>query len=202
MKICIVAHHARRAQAERLAADLDAHVILDEVGLGALWGHRKALEWAAKQNERVVVMEDDALPVAGFRAKAQAWLDAMPTDLVSLYLGTGRPPQYQPQIAHALRRADQWRETYITLPQLIHGVCYSIPAKMVRPVLDRLPDRGAADFAVGNAWKAIGGKHVVYAVRSLVEHEDCPSVEKHPDGLERPQVRRAWRLDEDILNVV
>lgn len=194
-KICIVAHHARRAQAERLAADLDAHVIMDEVGLGALWGHRKALEWASQQNERVVIMEDDALPVAEFRAKAQAWLDAMPNDLVSFYLGTGRPPQYQPQIAHALRRADQWRETHITLPQLIHGVCYSIPTDKVEAALSKIPASGAADFAIGNAWQQVTRSPVIYPVCSLVDHDDGPSVEKHPDGQTRVEPRRAWRLE-------
>lgn len=195
MKICIVAHHARRVQAERLAADLDAHIIMDEVGLGALWGHRKALEWAAQQGERVVVMEDDALPVTDFRVKVQAWLDTFPNDLVSFYLGTGRPPKYQPQIAHALRRADQWRETYITLPQLIHGVCYSIPVGKVETVLSKLPATGAADFAIGNAWQQVTRRPVIYPVRSLVEHDDGPSVEAHPDGQARSEPRHAWRLE-------
>lgn len=195
VKIVIVAHHARRAQAEQLASDLNAHVIMDEVGRGALWGHRKALEWAAQQPERVVIVEDDALPVDGFRDKAVTWLKRLPDDLVSFYLGTGRPPQYQGQIAHLLRRAEQWREEQITLPQLIHGVCYSIPVDKVGAVLSKIPSSGAADFAIGNAWQQLTRKPVVYPVRSLVDHDDGASVEVHPDGQARTELRRAWQLE-------
>ncbi len=195
MKIVIVAHYARRVQAERLASDLNAHVVMDEVGRGALWGHRKALEWADQVNERVVVMEDDALPVVGFRDKASAWLKRLPDDLVSFYLGTGRPPQYQGQIAHSLRRAEQWREAQISLSQLIHGVCYSIPVNQVGAVLSKLPASGAADFAIGNAWQQVTRRPIIYPVRSLVDHDDGPSVEVHPDGQARSEPRRAWQLE-------
>ena len=195
VKIVIVAHHARRVQAEQLASELNAYVIMDEVGRGALWGHRKALEWAVQQNGRVVVMEDDALPVDGFCNKADTWLERLPDDLVSFYLGTGRPPQYQGQIAHLLRRAEQWREPYISLPQLIHGVCYSVPVDKVEAVLSKLPAHGAADFAIGNAWQQLTRKAVIYPVRSLVDHDDLPSVEVHPDGRARTETRRAWQLE-------
>lgn len=195
MKIVIVAHYARRAQAGRLASDLNAHVVMDEIGRGALWGHRKALEWAVQHNERVVVLEDDALPVNGFCEKADHWLNWLPDDLVSLYLGTGRPPQYQGQIAHLLRRAEQWREAQISLPQLIHGVCYSIPVNKVGAVLSKLPSTGAADFAIGNAWKQLTRRPVIYPVRSLVDHDEGPSVEVHPDGEARTEPRRAWQLE-------
>lgn len=195
VKIIIVAHHARRVQAERLASDLNAHVIMDEVGRGALWGHHRALEWAAQQPERVVIVEDDALPVDGFRNKADIWLKQLPDDLVSFYLGTGRPPQYQGQIAHLLRRAEQWREPYISLLQLIHGVCYSVPVDKVEAVLSKLPSHGAADFAIGNAWQQLTRKPVIYPVRSLVDHDDLPSVEVHPDGRARTEPRRAWQLE-------
>ncbi len=195
MKIVIVAHYARRVQAERLASDLNAHVVMDEVGLGALWGHRKALEWAEQQNERVVMMEDDALPVNGFRDKADHWLSGLPDDLVSFYLGTGRPPQYQGKIAHLLRRAEQWRELSISLPQLIHGVCYSVPVDKVGFVLSRLPASSAADFAIGNAWQRLTRRPVIYPIRSLVDHDDGPSVEVHPDGQARTEPRRAWQLE-------
>jgi len=195
MKICIVAHHARRKQAERLATDLDAHVIMDEVGLGALWGHRKALEWAAQAVEPVIVMEDDALPVEGFRSKAESWLTRLPDELISFYLGTGRPPQYQGQIEHLLRRAEQGSGTHISLPQLIHGVCYSVPDRMIAAVLSKLPARGASDFAIGNAWRQLTCRSVIYPVRSLVDHDDGPSVEVHPDGQARTEPRRAWQLE-------
>ena len=50
--------------AQRLAALLDAHLLIDDGDHGANWNHRRALEWASCQPCRVVVLEDDALPVA------------------------------------------------------------------------------------------------------------------------------------------
>jgi len=194
MRIVIVAHHSRSERAERLAASMGAEIVMDEGDCGALWGHTRALRLCAPLNDRCVIMEDDALPVPDFRAKAQAWLDDYPDSLLSFYLGTGRPPQYQPQIAHAVTYADD-PDAVLCLPQLIHGVCYSIPQQYVRAVVERLPLIGAADFAIGNAWRAVSGEPVVYTIQSLVDHDDLPSVERHPDGQKRTEPRRAWRLE-------
>lgn len=70
MKVVIVAHCARRTQADQLVSDRNANVVMDEIGRSAIWGYRKALEWATQHNERVVVIEDDAVPVKRFRNKA------------------------------------------------------------------------------------------------------------------------------------
>ncbi|MDA4664697.1 hypothetical protein NY608_22760, partial [Enterobacter hormaechei] len=63
VKFVVVGHHTRTGQAQRLAALLDAHLLVDDDNHGANWNHRRALEWAAEQTCRVVVIEDDALPV-------------------------------------------------------------------------------------------------------------------------------------------
>ncbi len=194
MKIVVIGHYARRRQAELLAAGLSAHLIMDETGLGALRAHRQALQWCAGQHDRCIVMEDDALPIASFLPMAGWWLDRFPEDLLSLYLGTGRPPQWQRTIAHMLRNADEMQLSYIALPQLLHGVCYSPPAGKVVALLAAMPMNRPADYAVGDAWRQVGRRAVIYPVRSLVDHDDGPSVEKHRDGQARTEVRRAWRL--------
>ncbi|MER1525785.1 hypothetical protein KC848_23455, partial [Enterobacter hormaechei] len=102
MKFVVCAHHTRLGHAQRLAALLDAHLLIDDGNQGANWNHRRALEWAAEQTCRVVVLEDDALPVHGFTEKITDWLARFPDDMLSFYLGTGRPPQYQMQIAERL----------------------------------------------------------------------------------------------------
>lgn len=193
MKIIIVAHHSRRERAERLAVSLDADIVVDEASNGALWGHTRALRLCSTLSDRAVIMEDDALPVADFRERAQVWMDDYPDSLLSFYLGTGRPPQYQAQIAHTVKYADE-PGAMLCLPQLIHGVCYSVPQQYVGAVFERLPLIGAADFAIGNAWRAVTGEPVVYPIQSLVDHDDLPSVERHPDGQKRTEPRRAWRL--------
>jgi hypothetical protein len=189
-KLCVVGHHARRKQAEALALSISAHLLIDEGDGGANANHRRALEWAAEQPCRVVVLEDDAMPVPWFAELVVDWLTRFPDDMLSLYLGTGRPPQYQMQIAERLIIADKTQADYITLPRLIHGVCYSVPPQHIERVLSRWDSSKPADYAVGDAY----GGAVVYPCYSLVDHADFESVECHPDSAPRTERRRAWRL--------
>ncbi|WP_414650485.1 hypothetical protein [Enterobacter cloacae] len=190
IKFVVVGHHSRHRQALCLAESLNAVLLIDNGDHGANWNHRRALEWAAEQSCRVVVLEDDALPVRWFVPRVAEWLARFPDDMLSFYLGTGRPPQYQMQIAERLIVADKTRADYITLSRLIHGVCYSVPPEHVQRVLSRWDNSKPADYAVGDAW----GGLVVYPCYSLVDHADFESVECHPDAAPRTERRRAWRL--------
>lgn len=190
IKFVVVGHHDRRKQAERLAESLGAYLLMDEFDMGANWNHRRALARATEQTCRMVVLEDDALPIPGFTYKVADWLARFPDDLCSFYLGTGRPPQYQLQIAERLIAADRTRADFITLPQLIHGVCYSVPPQHLPKVLARWDSSKPADFALGDAW----GAPVVYPCWSLVDHADGEPIERHPDGERRTERRRAWRV--------
>ncbi|CZZ76857.1 hypothetical protein ACJBF7_22820 [Enterobacter sp. 04-C-01-SI_S15] len=190
VKYVVVGHHSRYASAALLAGELGAHLLIDEGNQGANWNHRRAIEWAAEQPCRVVVLEDDALPVHGFTEKVTDWLARFPDDMLSFYLGTGRPPQYQKEIADWLIVADKSRADFITLQRLIHGVCYSIPPQSVSRVLSQWDRSKPADYAVGDAY----GGAVVYPCYSLVDHADGESVERHPDAAPRTERRRAWRL--------
>lgn len=190
IKFVVVGHHARLGQAQRLAELLDAHLLVDEDNHCANWNHRRAIEWAAEQPCRVVVMEDDALPVRGFIDKLTGWLARFPGDMLSFYLGTGRPPQYQMQIAERLINADKVRSDFIVLQRLIHGVCYSIPPQSISCVLSQWDCSKPADYAVGDAYGGV----VVYPCWSLVDHADGEPVERHSDAAPRTERRRAWRL--------
>lgn len=191
IKFVVVGHHARRSQAAALATSLQAHLLIDEGDNGANWNHHRALEWAAAQPCRVVVVEDDAEPVSNFLTQVEGWLQRYPDSLVSFYLGTGRPPQYQMQIAERLIVADKTRADFITLPRLIHGVCYSVPKQQIERVLTRWDSRKPADYAVGDAF----GAAVIYPCWSLVDHADGDPVERHPDGSQRTERRQAWRIN-------
>lgn len=186
--IACVAHHSRLEMSAVNQADV---TFIDHGSRGSLWNHRRALEWAAGQSERVWVIEDDAILSDGFRDRADLWADRFPHDLISGYLGTGRPPQWQPTVRREMARADQLGLDYIELPALIHGVCYSLP---VGASLDiRTDRREAADYVIGRAW----GKRVVYTLPSLADHADTTSVEDHPDAQPRVESRRAWRFVDD-----
>lgn len=190
IKFVVVGHHSRTGHAQRLAALLDAHLLIDDGSHGANWNHRRALEWADEQPCRVVVVEDDAMPVDLFFTPVTSWLKRFPDTLISFYLGTGRPPQYQMQIAERLIVADKTQADYITLPRLIHGVCYSVPPQHIERVLSRWDSSKPADYAVGDAY----GGAVVYPCYSLVDHADGVPVERHSDSAQRTERRRAWRI--------
>jgi len=152
VKFVVVGHHSRYKQALCLAKSLSAVLLIDSGDHAANWNHRRALEWAAEQSCRVVVIEDDALLVPEFHVAVVEWLVRFPDNLVSFYLGTGRPPQYQMQIAERLVIADKSRADFITMPRLIHGVCYSVPQQHLARVLARWDSSKAADYAVGDAY--------------------------------------------------
>lgn len=192
IKFVVIGHHSREPLARALAYQIGptAHVMIDPDNHGANWNHRRALEWASKQDCRVVIIEDDALPLSESVDGFRQWIDEYPDHLISFYLGTGRPPQYQSQIAERLIEADKTRTNYITLPRLIHGVCYSVPPHHIERVLARWDSSKPADYAVGDAY----GGEVIYPCYSLVDHADGEPVERHPDLTPRTERRRAWRL--------
>ncbi|MDN6832420.1 MAG: hypothetical protein L0L75_01680, partial [Enterobacterales bacterium] len=94
------------------------------------------------------------------------------------------------QIAERLIIADKSRADLITMPRLIHGVCYSVPLQHLPRVLARWDSSKAADYAVGDAY----GGSVVYPCYSLVDHADGQPVEVPQDGMPRTERRKAWRL--------
>ncbi|EBS3030288.1 hypothetical protein GUO43_001796 [Salmonella enterica] len=190
VKFAVIGHHSRYKQASRLAGIIGDVLLIDSGDHGANWNHRRALEWASWQDCRVVIIEDDALPVPDFVERVSEWLIRFPESLVSFYLGTGRPPQYQMQIAERLIVADKTRADFITLPRLIHGVCYSVPPKRISRVISQWDSCKPADYAVGDAY----GGAVIYPCYSLVDHADGEPVERHPDSMPRTERRRAWRL--------
>ena len=190
IKFVVVGHHKRRDSGTCLADLLDAHLLIDEGDHGANWNHRRAIEWASHQDYRVVILEDDALLLPGFIESVSEWVSRFPDHLISFYLGTGRPPQYQQQIATRLIDADKRQGDHITMDRLIHGVCYSPPVGGIGKILSNWNRNQAADYAVGDA---LGGQ-VIYPCYSLVDHADGVTVERHHDNEPRNERRRAWRL--------
>lgn len=156
-------------------------MFMDEGNHGATWNHLRALSWAAEQTDRVVIIEDDGIPVDGFEPHAEAWLSRHSDDLISFYLGTGHPRQW-------MTRVDaQWdnHSDIVLLPQLIHGVAYSIPPAMVSRVVANIDTTRPADYAIGEAWHRLTGRPTVYPKVSLVDHADIPSLVRRGDRATR-----------------
>ena len=119
----VVGHTARAIHAASLARNLKAQLVMDDGTLGADANHLRA--WAIEPHPNanwVGVLEDDAQPVAGFAEQVDVALAAAPTDIVSLYLGTGRPLRWQERMAHATDQSDEDGAHWITSTHLLHAV--------------------------------------------------------------------------------
>jgi GR25 family glycosyltransferase involved in LPS biosynthesis len=191
IKFAVVAHHKRKDSARKLAKELAAKVFIDEIGVGANANHYRAIEWSIYQDERVIILEDDAVLTKSFKEKVKSWINRFPDHLCSFYLGTGRPPQYQLEVATKLIESDKNKTDYIKMQKLIHGVCYSIPKHHIKKVLNNWDRNKPADYAIGDAYSGA----VIYPCYSLVDHADNEPVEEHHDNQERKERRKAWRLD-------
>ncbi len=173
------------AQALKLQEQVRGELFIDDGNHGAAWNHARVLEKFRGTDGHLVVLEDDAIVCKNFLENAKNWIERFPNRLISFYLGTGRPPQWQPLIAELLSTDPE----YIELNQLIHAVAYAIPCEMIPKI-----NGTQADFALGNAWRLKQHTPIIYTVPSLVDHTDLETIEIHPDGQPRNEVRKAWRF--------
>lgn len=200
----VVAHVKREAMAKQLAVDVEADVFMDDGTLGCEQNHRRAWEHLAHaKTEFALVLEDDAIPVPDFTHQAIQALAVAPSDVVSLYLGTGRPiwfelagrgsaQRLQPLIRDAVNQAHTEQACFITAPKLFHGVAVAIRTPLIGSMLThtRVSPK-PIDFAIGD-WCVTEGHTVAYTVPSLCNHDDGPTVIRtHPDGEPRMAPRTA-----------
>lgn len=190
MRIGIVGHIKRLPQVEALADLVDAdYVSIDDGTLGAEGNHRKVWDHLATSSEWSIVLEDDAIPCDNFRDQLHKALTVAPTPIVSLYLGTGHPIQWQPRIRQAITNAGD--ASWLTHHKLLHAVGVAIRTEHL-PM--RLNTNGIPiDTAIGN-WATQHHHQVGYTLPSLVDHRDQPTViPRRYNGRPILQPRMAWQ---------
>ncbi|MEX3742412.1 hypothetical protein [Mycolicibacterium porcinum] len=180
--------------AERLADRVTAqHIAWDKAGNGGTANHLTAWAWLAEHtppNTWAVVLEDDAVPVPGFRHQVAAALATAPTPVVSLYLGRAWPRYIQPRIPNAIARATTTDAHWITARRLHHAVGVAIHHDHIHDMLNRVDPGQPIDETIGT-WAAHRGLPVAYSWPSLVDHADLTSlISRDRTG----QRRRAWRI--------
>lgn len=201
--IGIVAHPTRLESVgwltDQVAPDV-VQVDYDQIGCGR--NHLMTIERTHAQAVTVgadwlVIMEDDALPVENFRIHAQQCLSHSPSKIVSFYLGTGYPQQYQALFAAAVLNSSCW----ITHKWMRHAVCYAIHRTIALPLLEQMRNlvgkRWAPDDAIGE-YARQHNLPISYTNPSLADHADTTSVvtnrthRGHPTS-GRSKVRKAHR---------
>lgn len=194
-EIGIVAHVDRLTEAEALADDTEAIVMMvDDGTLGCEGNHIRTWRRLADANTPwAAVLEDDALPVRGFGAQLDGVLANAPTPIVSLYLGRSRPPMWQPWIRQCTINADRLDACYIPGPRLLHCVGVAIRTHLVTDMADTAErlDHLPIDEAI-TAWANNARHGVAYCWPSIVDHNDGPTLVAHRDGQQRTDPRVAW----------
>lgn len=195
--IAIVAHTTRLDQATRLAKTVDAdYMTVDNGRLGCRNNHLQAWNWHRTQHSAwAVVLEDDAQPINNFRNQLEQALLAAPTPIVSLYLGRGRPQQFQQPIHEALHLAHLTGAHWITARHCIHAVGIAITTPLVPDMLTDLSTPRLHSPPIDEAithWAHQRQHGIAYTRPSLLDHDDTlPVLAKH-DG-PRPPGRTAWQ---------
>lgn len=194
IEVGIVAHHKRIDHANKLAEKVGAETIsVDEQGISAEWNHRRLLEWMRDgSQEWSVILEDDAIPVDGFRDQLELALPWAPTPFVSLYLGRGRPPHWQVGISSVLANDVSW----LVCSSLLHGVGYAVRTKLIDSVIRSLDRtwRDSPSLPIDEAltvWGLEMGIEFSYSRPSLVDHLDIEPVQRHDYGIPT-ETRKAW----------
>lgn len=177
----IVGHPDRADSIDWLADLIQPDVVqIDDEALGCGANHIVTLERTLERalddgKEWVAVMEDDAIPVDGFRNHLELCLFYAPSKIVSLYLGTGYPQQYQAMFAEAVNADTCW----IAHPWMRHAVAYCLHIDVAEAVLEEMRSliarRWAPDDAIGEFTKR-NYLFVSYTNPSLVDHLDGTTV--------------------------
>lgn len=180
------------ALADQVGADV---VSLDDGAIGSGCNHLRCLQMLSPyRSDWVVVLEDDAVPVAGFRDQLAMALEVAPSDVVGLYVGG--PPIYPPygrsSVCGALRRADEADAHWITADVLLHAVGYAIRADLLPAIVAGV--RGDHWDAALSDWTAANRVTVAHTVPSLVDHADGVPVITDRVGTSARGPRRAWRV--------
>ena len=190
ISIGVVADSRRGDMGMRLAEQVDADCLsVDYETRGCTWNHSQV--WRMHADEPAVwnvVLEDDAVPVDGFREQLAAALAVAPTPIVSLYLGRGYIEDNR--TGPLLTRADLLGVNWIiSQGRILHAVALAVRGDLLPSLIDNLPSGNQPIDRSLSLWARRQGHRVAYAWPCLVDHDDGKSLVTRY----RRADRRAWR---------
>lgn len=197
--IGIVAHPKRQTQAEQLAHQVGAQVLVfDTETRGEQWCHQQTLRQLIETTDAdwLILIEDDAIPCADFRNVLETYLSDAPHGILSLYLGTSAwagesRTLNAPKVAGLVETANNANQRWITTTNLWHAVAIAIPAELAPQILHHLsqsPDH--TDRAIGK-WCQNNTTPVHYTWPSLVDHQEIQSINSPARDI---GPRQAWKV--------
>lgn len=205
MQIGIVGHISRSDEAHALLERLDADVLkMDDSDFFSIWdatrrcaeNHIRVLTHlhsiADGPQDWLVIVEDDAIPVPGFRTEASAALRCAPTELVCLYLGTGNPSG---NIQRGIREAIGTPGPWFTADFFVGAVGWAVRSHLVPDLLKDIERRDDELPLRVTRWSQKRGILTSYTRPSLVDHLDIDSTIASMPTHERAKMpRKAWEF--------
>jgi len=191
--VAIVTHVQRRTEAMRLVSTVAQYypttIAEDDGRLGCDLNHIQAWELlCGAESPWALVLEDDAVLCNDFDYHLGSALFSAPGPIVSLYLGTGRPVNWQRRAAHAVATGRPW----IIATELLHCVAVCVATELI-PDMGRValaaissPAEKRIDEAI-TEWVRRECLPVSYTNPSLVNHADNGSLAIHHYPAGRPQ---------------
>lgn len=162
--------------ARELRESVGGLINLDDGGLGCSGNHGYLHARLASEPGWSVILEDDAQPLNSFADDLTWCLEHAPQPIVSLYLGTGYPSNWQPRIDKALEADTSW----IVAPKLLHAVGYAIAPQIKGDLAQWMAQKrrgpGMAPDDAVSIWANKYKYLVAYTNPSLVDHRDVPTV--------------------------
>lgn len=209
LRIGVVAHVSRTERAHELMSTVGAdYISIDDGTLGCNRNHAHVLHELSRTTQSyTVILEDDCVPVDGFRDQMAAAISAAPrchykdgnhcpAPIVSAYLGTGYPRYWQPGIGKAIQKADALNAPWILSEHLLHAVAYAIRTDLIADLLQHRQQLPIDDMIT--EWARANGHQVAYTYPSICDHQDGPTVitarveRRHPRHAHRTGTRTTW----------
>jgi GR25 family glycosyltransferase involved in LPS biosynthesis len=196
--IGIVAHTSRYDYAQGQADKIFAEAIsVDDGTVGCEANHRRLWSWLQSSPSRwCLILEDDVILVPAFRFQLNQILARAPRSIISLYLGRGRPPHYQPAILKAITTLPSEDTCFMTGKDLLSAQGYLVPTDFLPTLLENTDD---GPVPIDEQISRVAREHklkVHYTWPSLVDHRDDlePLITERHDGQRRTEHRVAWRF--------
>jgi hypothetical protein len=190
ISIGVVADSRRGDMGERLADQVGAdHLNIDTEQRGCTWNHSTVWRMHAdRPADWNLTLEDDVIPVDGFREQLADALAVAPAPIVSLYLGRGYIEDNR--TGPLLTRADLLGVNWVVSQgRILHAVALAVRGELLSELVDNLPRSNHPIDRSLSMW-ARGERHrVAYAWPCLVDHDDGKSLVTRYRRAER----RAWR---------
>jgi hypothetical protein len=140
----------------------------------------------------VCILEDDAVPVIGFREHLDAALSAASAGVVGLYLGTGNPVgETQQKIRTAVNTARTENKAWLAANCLIGSVGYAVRAELMDGMIEYIDGRDEELPMRISRWAQAHDVAICYTMPSLVDHDDVESIGRPWRG-PHYHGRKAW----------